>query len=206
MKLSLTTFLVLISCARLMAAQWTLDSGKDEALIIHGGVQEAPGVNQQSLVLDGESVIELRDSAKLASGAFTVSLWFNPYDLAGGQQMLAGKNRYSLDQRQWGLTIEPDGKLKAHLKQGGWSTISCAEPLKAGAWHFAALVVEADKAALFLNGEPVGEVMLKQPIADTEAPITLGGIWDAAEAPMLLSTFEFIARGALLRWWTKLAG
>ncbi len=34
----------------------------------------------------------------------------------------------------------------------------------------------------------------------------LGGIWDAAEAPMLLSTFEFIARGALLRWWTKLAG
>jgi hypothetical protein len=179
MKLALTTFLFLVSCARLMAAQWALDSGKDEALIIHGPVQEAPGVNQQSLVLDGESVIELRDSAKFASGAFTVALWFNPYDLAGGQQMLAGKNRYSLDQRQWSLTIEPDGKLKAHLKQGGWSTISCAEPLKAGAWHFAALVVEADRAALFLNGKPVGEVMLKQPIAATEAPITLGGIWDA---------------------------
>lgn len=155
MKIALAYLLILLGCTRTMAAQWSLDSRKDETLIAHGSVQEAPGVNQQSLVLDGD------------------------YDLAGGQQMLAGKNRYSLDQRQWGLTIEPDGKLKAHLKQGGWSTISSAEPLKAGAWHFAALVVEADKAALFLNGKPVGEVMLKQPIAATEAPITLGGIWDA---------------------------
>ena len=37
----------------------------------------------------------------------------------------------------------------------------------------------SDKAALFLNGKPVGEVKLKTPIAATEAPITLGGIWDA---------------------------
>jgi hypothetical protein len=32
----------------------------------------------------------------------------------------------------------------------------------------------------------------------------LGGVWDAAEAPMLLATFEHIARGALLRWWDQL--
>ena len=32
----------------------------------------------------------------------------------------------------------------------------------------------------------------------------LGGIWDAAEVPMLLSTFEHIARGALLIWWDEL--
>jgi hypothetical protein len=181
MKHALTTFLALVFCARLIAAQWTLDARKDETLIAHGDVQEAPGVNQQSLVLDGASVIELKDSAALKGGAgFTFSVWFNPYDLPGGyQQMLAGKNRYSLNQRQWSLTIEPDGKLKAHLWQSGWSTISCAEPLKPGAWHFATLVVEADKAALFLNGKPMGVVKLKQPIAATEAPITLGGIWDA---------------------------
>ena len=130
-------------------------------------------------MLDGESLIELKDSAKLASGAFTISLWFNPYDLAGGQQMLAGKNRYSRNERQWSLTIEPDGKLKAYLRQSDWSTISCAEPLVAGKWHFATLVADVDKASLFLNGKPVGEVMLKKPIAATEAPITLGGIWDA---------------------------
>ena len=33
----------------------------------------------------------------------------------------------------------------------------------------------------------------------------LGGIWKAAEAPMLLSTFEYIIRGALLSWWDELA-
>lgn len=33
----------------------------------------------------------------------------------------------------------------------------------------------------------------------------LGGIWIAEEAPMLLSTFEYIARGSLLNWWDELA-
>ena len=176
MKLTLLAAVLLASPS--LAATWPLD-GVDDALIVRGVAKTATGASGQSLVLDGESLIELKDSAKLASGAFTVSLWFNPYERVGGQQMLAGKNRYSRNERQWSLTIEPDGRLRAHLQQGGWRTISCAEPLKAGAWHFAALVVDAEKAALFLNGKPVGEVKLKTPIAATEAPITLGGIWDA---------------------------
>jgi hypothetical protein len=32
----------------------------------------------------------------------------------------------------------------------------------------------------------------------------LGGIWDAKQTPMLLSTFEYIARGALLHWWREM--
>ncbi|MFT5497423.1 MAG: hypothetical protein ACI9TH_002829 [Kiritimatiellia bacterium] len=176
MKLTLLAAVLLASPS--LAATWPLD-GVDDALIVRGTAKTAVGASGQSLVLDGESLIELKDSAKLASGAFTVSLWFNPYERVGGQQMLAGKNRYSRNERQWSLTIEPDGRLRAHLQQGGWRTISCAEPLKAGAWHFAALVVDAEKAALFLNGKPVGEVKLKTPIMATEAPITLGGIWDA---------------------------
>lgn len=183
MKRTLTYLLILLGCTRAMAAQWSLDSRNDETLTIHGEVQEAPGVRQHSLVLNGESLIELKDSTKLGSGAFTLSLWFNPYDLAGGfQQVLAGKNRYSLDERQWSLTIEPDGRLKAHLQQDGWWTISCAEPLNAGTWHFVTLAVGMDKAALFLNGKPVGEARLKTPIAATAAPVTLGGIWDAKNA------------------------
>ncbi len=57
-------------------------------------------------MLDGGSVIELKDSAGLADGTFTLSLWFNPYELTGGQQILAGKNRYALKERQWSLIIE----------------------------------------------------------------------------------------------------
>ena len=171
--------LLLLSLASpLLAATWPLDDAA-ETMIVRGSAKTAAGASGQSLVLDGESLIELKDSAQLGSGAFTVSLWFNPYDLAGGQQILAGKNRYSLDQRQWSLTIEPDGRLKAHLHQGAWRTISCEEPLKAGAWHFVTLAVGMDKAVLFLNGKTVGETTLKTPIAATEAPITLGGIRDA---------------------------
>jgi hypothetical protein len=44
------------------------------------------------------------------------------------------------------------------------------------------LVVDSSQAALFLNGKPAGEVKLKRPIAATEAPITLGGIFDDGRA------------------------
>jgi hypothetical protein len=160
------------------SARWPLESVAD-SLVVRGALTTAAGAAGQCLVFDGRSLAELKDSAKLARGEFTLSLWFNPYDLASGQQMLAGKNRYSRQERQWSLTIEPDGRLKAHLHQGGWSTISCADPLKAGAWHLVALVVNADRATLFMNGNPAGDVKLAQPVAATEAPITLGGIWDA---------------------------
>lgn len=96
-------------------------------------------------MLNGESLIELKDSEKFAGGEFTVSLWFNSYDLAGGQQMLAGKNRYSRNERQWSLTIDPDGKLKAHLRQNGWSTIACTEPFVAGRWRLTTLVADAKR-------------------------------------------------------------
>lgn len=170
--------LMMLAAAQAQAASWPLDEAAD-TLAMRGNAQIAAGVVGKSLVLDGESLIELKDSAKLASGEFTVSLWFNPYDVAGVQQMLAGKNRYSRDERQWSLTIEPDGKLKAHLRQNGWSTILCNEPLVAGRWHLATLTADARQASLSLNGKLVGEVKLASPIAATEAPITLGGIWDA---------------------------
>ena len=164
-----------------MAEVWPLNAVTD-SLIVRGEAKMAAGASAQSLQLNGASLIELKDSAKIASSEFTVSLWFNPYALDGGQQMLIGKNRYSRNERQWGITIEPDGHLKAYLQQGGWSTIACAEPLKAGSWHFAALVVDPGKAALFLNGKLVGETKLKKPIPATEAPITLGGIFDEGRA------------------------
>lgn len=175
------TLFLLLFASQALAATWQLDS-VDDSLIVRGMVKTAAGAAGQSLTFDGASLVELKDSAQLAPGAFTVSLWFNPYVLEGGQQMLIGKNRYSRNERQWGLLIEPDGKLKVYLQQGGWSTISCAEPLKAGAWHFAALVVDAGKATLILNGKAVGEAKLQQPIPATEAPITLGGVFDEGRA------------------------
>ncbi len=169
MKALLSLFLIVTSA---IAEVWPLDA-MDASLSLHGHARSLTG----SLVLDGSSVIELKDTAKL-NGSFTVSVWFNPYVLEGSQQMIVGKNRYSLNERQWGITIEPDGNMKAHLRQDGWSEITCAESLKAGHWHLATLTVDSGKAALFLNGKPVGEVKLKKPIPATQASITLGGILD----------------------------
>ena len=174
----LAAFVLLFLTSPLLATTWPLEE-PGAALLVHGQVATAAGAAGRSLVLDGESLIELKDSAGLTSGEFTVSLWFNPYDLNGGQQMLAGKNRYSRDERQWSLTLEPDGRLKAHLNQGGWRTISCKEPLQAGHWHLVTLAVGPDKAALYLNGKAVGVTTLETPIAPTSAPLTLAGIWDA---------------------------
>lgn len=160
-----------------LAADWPLDAITD-TVVVRGHVTTASGVSGHSLVLDGASLLELKATSHLTSEVFTCSVWFNPYDPAGGQQMLAGKNRYSRNERQWSLTIEPDGTLKAHLRQNGWREISCDDSLTAGRWHLATLAVERDRAALFLNGKLAGEVDLEKPIAATPAPVTLGGIWD----------------------------
>lgn len=171
-------FLFIALSSSCMAEVWPLDA-VDAVIQVHGQAKIAPGAAAQSLVLDGDSLIELKNSSALATGAsFTVSLWFNPYLLNGSQQMIVGKNRYSLNERQWGITIEPDGKLRAHLQQKRWSELTCAEPLNAGHWHLTTLVVTPERATLYLNGKSVGEVKLTQPIPATKASITLGGILD----------------------------
>lgn len=175
MKFLLTLFLL---TSPALAEVWPLDA-VSPSIHVHGTAKPAAGVAGESLVLDGSSLIELKDSAALASGeSFTVSVWFNPYVLEGSQQMIVGKNRYALNERQWGVILEPDGKVKAYLHQGAWSTISSSETLKAGSWHLATLTVGGGKAVLYLNGKRTGEATLKKPILATQAPITLGGIDD----------------------------
>lgn len=162
------------------AEEWPLDDAQ-APVVVHGSAKTASGAAGNSLVLDGNSVIELRDSAVLNAGAagFTFSVWFNPYAPKDGQQVIAGKARYSSKEREWTLTVEPNGTLKAFIQQTGWSTISDAEPLRAGHWHLTTLSVGADKAVLYRDGKHIGEVAMEKPVPATKAPITLGGIVDA---------------------------
>ena len=170
-----------------MAEHWPLDA-VDSQISVLGKAKVASGARDQSLVLDGLSLIELKGSAALnGEGGFTFSVWFNPYAVNEGQQVIAGKNRYSLNERQWSLTVEPDGRLKAYVQQGGWATVTSQEALKPGHWHLATLTVGAGKAALFLNGQSQGEVKLKKPMVGTQAPITLGGIHDAGRRTQTFS-------------------
>jgi hypothetical protein len=156
---------------------WPLEDASPE-VTIHGSAGVAEGVRGNSLALDGWSVVELKDSAGLNPdrNGFTVSAWFNPYGLTGDQQMIVGKNRYSLNERQWGILMERDGEIRAYLRDGGWKTIASDVPFRPGHWCHAALIVGDREVRFFVNGKLAGELVLENPISSTEAPITLGGI------------------------------
>ena len=179
----LFTHALLMPCVLLAEpVSWTLDQ-LDRSIMARGQARVAEGVVQQSLVLDGSSVLELRDSAALGSQeAFTVSVWFNAYEPEGSQQMIVGKNRYSSNERAWGITLEPDGTVRAHLRQQGWTVIAGKKPVDAGRWHQAVLVISPARAALYLNGDQVGEAKLALKLPNHATPVTLGGIWDAGHA------------------------
>jgi hypothetical protein len=182
-----TLYAPILLASTLQAETWPLDK-VDGTMIVHGEANTAAGALAQSLVLDGSSVIELKDTAALhAEPGFTLSIWFNPHVVSGSQQVIAGKTRYSLNQRQWTLAVEPDGKLKAFFQQDGWKTISSNEPLKAGHWHLATLTISSKIATLYLNGKRAGETILKKPLPVTPSPITLGGIVDAGHLKQTFS-------------------
>jgi hypothetical protein len=182
-----TLYAPILLASTLQAETWPLDK-VDDTVILHGEANPAAGALAQSLVLDGSSVIELKDTAALhAEPGFTLSIWFNPYVVSGSQQVIAGKTRYSLNQRQWTLALEPDGKLKAFFQQDGWKTINSNEPLKAGYWHLATLTISSKIATLYLNGKRAGETILKKPLPVTPSPITLGGIVDAGHLKQTFS-------------------
>ncbi|MBA4015709.1 MAG: cycloinulo-oligosaccharide fructanotransferase [Pirellula sp.] len=161
------------------AVEWHLD-GPEPGVKVHGTVARAAGAVGECLVVDGESLVELQESGRLNGGeqGFTFSVWFNPYDLDGGQQVIAAKNRYALGERQWSIVMEPGGTLSAYLSQGKWQVIATRVKPEPGRWHQATLTVGPAKAVLYVDGKPVGEATLAQPLAPTAAPITLGGVND----------------------------
>jgi len=159
---------------------WSLDSAEEPGMTVHGTVAHAEGTTGRSAVLNGESLLKVKDSLRLASGenGFTLTAWVNPYLLDGRQQMIAAKNRYSLDERQWGVMIDKDSRFRLYLWQGRWATVDCTTPPRPGRWHLIGVVVRPANAELWVNGELAGQVKLTKPIPQTKAPLTFGGVDD----------------------------
>ena len=75
-------------------------------------------------------------------------------------------------------------------------------------------VIYGHRSKALHEGKPFPMPMLSEPSRDNSGAVQetpwglnsggLGGVWKASETPMLLSTFEYITRGALLRWWDEL--
>jgi len=160
---------------------WALDSPSSDGFAIQGGeATVAEGVSGKSLAFDGHSVLQVKDSADLTEGdaGFTLTVWVNPYLPGGQQQMIAAKNRYSLDERQWGVMIDKDKHFRLYVWQGRWATVDCSTRPKPGHWHLIGVVVRPATAELWVNGERAGHVTLSHAIPNTKATLTFGGVDD----------------------------
>ncbi|WP_240928159.1 exo-alpha-sialidase [Thalassoroseus pseudoceratinae] len=158
-----------------------MDSTNSEELqSIGGAAVEAAGVHGQSLVLSGRLLLAVKDPLPLlhSQKPFSLVVWFNPYHLERGQQMIATKNRYSLNEREWSVMIDRDQKLRLYVRQDGWKTTHASETLKPGHWHQVVVTIGRDRAQLWLNGKHAGSIALKRPIPQTNAPLTFGGVDD----------------------------
>ena len=159
---------------------WRFDSPNFPGLSPSSSISLGAGVKGKSVVLDGATLLKVTAPTWSKSGntEFTLIAWVNPYLNKGNQQMVACKNQYSLDQREWGVMIDKDGKFRLYLWQGKWVTVSASAPPKLGNWHMLGVVIRQDQAELWVNGSLAGSVDLKHPIRATAAPITLGGVDD----------------------------
>ena len=177
-----TIAVLILPCSMLQAEEhsWSLNSENASGLSVHGEIDAAAGVDGNSAVLDGESLLKVKDSERLTIGeaGFTLTAWANPYRLSGEQQMIAAKNRYSLGQRQWGVMIDKDNRFRLFVWQDKWATVGCDMLPKPGHWHLIGVVVRPASAELWVNGKLAGQVKLTKPIPQTKAPLTFGGVDD----------------------------
>ena len=109
---------------------------------------------------------------------FTCAVWVNPYAAKNGQQMIVAKNRYSLNQREWGAMIDKDGRYTLYVRQGGWSTLASNILPTVGKWQHVAVAISGRTASLWVDGRSAGSLMLGRPVPRTEAPLTFGGVND----------------------------
>jgi hypothetical protein len=163
------------------SVHWAFDMSRAPGLSLQGKTTTVNGVEGHAQSLNGRSLFVVDDSAGYAPNdpGFTLTLWINPYASGGDQQVLAGKNVYSKDQREWGVMIDRDGHFRLYLWQGGWKTVAAKAKPKLGHWHQVGVVVRPGEAELWLDGEKAATQALTQPIPRTGAPLTLGGINDA---------------------------
>jgi len=179
---NLTLLLIVLTGGSAFAEErsWSLDHLKDPELTVRGEVVPAPGVRKTSLLFDGSSILEIENSSSLThqETGSTFSIWVNPYSSKEGQQMILGKNRYSLNEREWGVMIDKDGLYTLYVRQDGWQTLKSEVSPSLGSWQHVAFSISGKAATLWIDGQSAGTLELERPVSQTKAPVTLGGVND----------------------------
>lgn len=186
LKLLLSIFMLGVVA---QAAHWPMETSAPAGFTVRGRPELVDGAEGKALLLHGSEVLEVKDSAAAGHEAagFSLSVWVNPLASGQGQQMVAGKNRYSANEREWGVMLDADGLFRLYVWQGAWKTVGHQQPPTLGRWHHLGVVLRAEAAELWVNGALSGKVALQQPIPRTRAPLTLGGIVDGNSARQMLT-------------------
>lgn len=183
LRYALALFLLQMLMTTISSAEdriWTLDSNRNIGLTIHGKVLAGKGVAGDCRLFDGATLISVDGSETLTEGpdGFSLTVWVNPYRLNAGQQMIAGKNRYSLGERQWSLMLDKDNRFRLYTHQGRWVTAESPVAPKLGHWYQLGVVIDDKKAELWVDGKLAEKIVIKEKLASTDAPVTFGGIND----------------------------
>ncbi|MBD3175756.1 MAG: hypothetical protein GF320_11285, partial [Armatimonadia bacterium] len=158
---------------------WSFDGQPINGPEWHGEAAIVPGVRGDALGLDGATAyaaFEGPTGVEFANAEFSVSVWVNPYVRTGGQQMVLAKSVYALNQREWSLLLEPDGRAGFYLRRDGWLTATSEDALPLGHWSHLVVSVGDGQARLFVNGHLSGHVAYQGRGATTDAPISVGGL------------------------------
>ena len=130
-----------------------------------------------SFRFSADHLVEVTNSSRHAEGAFLA--WVRLDSTRATQRMILAKNRYALNEREWGLLVDEDGMLRLYVYQGTWHTIAARDAVKMGEWLQVAFQILPGQATLWVNGQVAGQIKLEQLIATTAAPVTIGGVNDA---------------------------
>jgi hypothetical protein len=146
-----------------------------------GKADPVEGIEGKGIAFDGRSIFKIPESAQATHGksGFTVMMWVNPLALGRGQQMLVAKNRYSLNQREWGVMIDSDDRFRAYIRQDGWKTLEAANiEIDPGRWYRIAISCDSKVMKFYVNGTLQDQIELERPLPQTEASVTLAGVDD----------------------------
>lgn len=200
MKVMITVFSVLLLAplATLRAADgvavplahWSFEDLRGRAVpdVVgrHSGMvssvpQLVSGVTGQALKFE-DTVVNVPSAPQLCftDANFSISVWVNPYELNGGQQMIVAKNVYSAGQREWGLMLDKDSRFRFYVAQQGWKTLAAQTVPEPGRWYHVAVTVAHGQGSLYVNGKQEAEAPLPAAILATAAPVTIGSVQDGS--------------------------
>ncbi len=179
----LTLLVAVCSLGTMCAAEdrrFPLDDATSPGLQVTGPLQAVNGVDGPAVLLNGGTVLQEPEGNAFGRGddGFTVRLWVNQYLPNGEQQMLVARNRYSVNEREWGVMIDRDRYVRLYVWQGKWVTVESATQVKPGHWNQVVVVHRGQQMELWVDGKHAGTVPLHRPLPVTQAPLTVGAVND----------------------------